>query len=299
MMRKDEIRLSPDHPTSLETVFFTPTVYAPLVINSEFWLVDGYRRYNALSTEEVHVTRLDCSSLYDAAFEMNRPTRDWDDIDIFLWARWARSLGVTNNHLHSRSFSEDLWNAPPFLLSALADRHLQMGQALKILQSPSSACSFFVEILSSTLRLNVNETALFIDMVFDLANRNGFRDLKNVLTLEPLAVVVNDPALNKRQKGEALLKAMRKLRYPLYQKKTEEFSTAWRQLNLQKVQVNKGLFLDRGILEITISAGSQLEMLQQVRELSHSLNTDGWDHIWPDELREKGNEEEHVPSEKK
>ena len=199
------------------------------------------------------------------------------------FGRWAESLGITDFGLPARRVPEGLDRAPLQLLSALANRSLQLGQAVKILQAPSSTCSFLTETLSSRIRLNVNETANFIDLMLDLANRWKTKNLNGVLENEVLTEILDQPGLDPRQKGESLLKQMRKLRYPLYQRKFEELSTAWHQLRLDQMQAKRGLFLDRGVLELTIRARSQEEMSRQVRELFESLVSPEWKRIWDHE----------------
>ena len=120
-------------------------------------------------------------------------------------------------------------------------------------------------------------------MMLDLANRWKTKNLNAVLENEVLVEILDRPGLDPRQKGEALLKQMRELRYPLYQRKFEELSTAWHQLRLDQMQAKRGLFLDRGVLELTIRARSQEEMSRQVKELFESLVSPEWKRIWDHE----------------
>jgi len=279
-MQKNQILLSEKHPSLLEKCFPRSEVYAPVVVNSDSILIDGYRRFHMEEKSEVNAVVMDVPCLFSAAVEMNRNTRAWDETDCFLWSRWARSLGVEDHSLTQRNFPPELNRTPDLILTALASRHLELGQAVKILQAPANTWSFFAEFLSSHVRLNVNDTANFIDMTFDLANRWQTKNLKDVLENESLRPVMSDTTLNPRQRGEALLKGMRNIRYPLYQKRIEELSSAWQQLNLGKLQAKKGLFLDKGVLEITIRARSQDEMSKRVRELFESLASPAWDRIW-------------------
>lgn len=279
-MRKNEIFLSPNHPSLLEEHSLQSTLFPPLIVSADRVLIDGYRRYRALQTPDVPAIQMEVTSLYDAAFQINRNTRVWDEIDIFFWTRWAESLGSRITHLPRKQFPDELKSAPPAVLTALVNRQILLGQAIRILQAPASTWPFFVEMLSSVIRLNVNETAQFMDITFDLANRQKSKNLNTVLEVEPLQQILNKPGMNARQKGEALLKGMRKLRYPLYQRKIEELSTAWRQLNLERLRVKKSLFLERGILELTITARSLNDLSEQVRELFESLQSSGWSRIW-------------------
>lgn len=280
MMQKNEILLSQKHPSLLENNFPKAAVYSPVIVGFDSILIDGYRRFQMEEKSNIDAVERNVPCVFSAAVEMNRNTRDWDEIDCFLWSRWAKSLGVENHPLSLRSFSPELNDPPDIILSALASRHLELRQAVRILQAPSGTWPFFVEFLSSQVRLNVNETADFMDMTFDLANRWQTRNLKEVLANEKLQTILNEKGKSPRQTGEALLKEMRNLRYPLYQQKTQELSSAWRQLNLEKLQAKKTLFLDRGILEITIRARSQEEMSKKIKELFESLTSPAWNRIW-------------------
>jgi hypothetical protein len=282
-MKKNEIILSPGHPSLLENSCFQPQFYAPLIIDRHANLIDGYRRLRASNHDEISVVNMDVPSVYHAAFELNRNTRRWDEIDTFLWNRWAKSQGVDDLQISAKRFPAELVDAPLPLLSALANRKLQLGQAVRILQAPPRTCLFFTEILSSVVRLNVNETANFIDMMFDLANRWNTKNLRDVMERPSIQAIFAESRLDPRQKGEALLKEMRKLRYPLYQRKSEELSTAWHQLHLDQMHAKTGLFLDRGVLEITIRARSEQEMSQQVKDLYNSLDSPAWKLIWDHE----------------
>ncbi len=280
LVQKNEIVLSPKHPSLLENDFRKSDLYAPVIVNQDSALIDGYRRYRMEEKQEILAVQMDLPGIYDAALEMNRNTRVWDEIDVFLWVRWAISLGTENSGFPQKSYPKELSQAPVEMLSALANRRLQLGQLVKILQTPSSTWRFFAETLSSSVRLNVNETADFIDLTFDLANRWQTKNLSDVLQNPRLHEILADERFGPRQAGEALLKEMRSLRYPLYQRKTEELSTAWKQLNLERWQAKKGQFLDRGVLEITIRARSQVEMSKQVRELFESLSLPAWKGLW-------------------
>jgi hypothetical protein len=279
-MKKNEIILVSNHPSLLENSFFKSQFSAPVIVDQHSNLIDGYRRFYANDLDEIATVQIEVHSIYQAAFELNRNTRRWDDIDTFLWSRWAKSLGIDHAQASAKRFSYELMDAPVPILSALSNRKLQLGQAVRILQTPASACLFFTELLSSVVRLNVNETANFIDMMFDLANRWKTKSFKDVLEHESFKAILGKSALDSRQKGEALLKEMRKLRYPLYQRKSEELSTAWHRLHLDQMHAKKGLFLDRGVLEITIRARSQQEMSQQVKELYETLDSPAWKRIW-------------------
>jgi hypothetical protein len=279
-MKKSEILLSEKHPSFLEKSFSKTDVYSPVIVSFDSILIDGYRRFQMEQKAHIDAVEMNVPCLFSAAVEMNRNTRDWDEIDCFLWSRWANSLGVVNHSLNHRSFSPELEHAPNIILSALANRQLELRQAIRILQAPSRTWPFFVELLSSQVRLNVNETANFMDLTFDLANRWQTKDLKEVLSNEKLQAILQENGKAPRQTGEALLKEMRNLRYPLYQQKTQELSSAWRQLDLEKLQAKKTLFLDRGILEITIRARSQEEMSKRIKELFESLTSPAWKRIW-------------------
>jgi hypothetical protein len=279
-MKKTEIRLSENHPTFLESRFTKGNFYSPVIVSQEGILVDGYRRLMAENADEIDTIQMNCPSIFSAALDLNRNTRSWDEIDLLLWQRWARTLGVVNSDLFRHDFRLEFQNAPVFVLKALADRELEIGQTIKILNAPRSTWEFFISFLTSTIHLNTNETSAFIEMTFDLANRNHSKDLEEVFAMEPLPKILADAGLNPRKRGEVLLKEMRSLRYPLYTKKSEALSAAWHQLSLEKLQAKKSLFLDRGVLEITIRARSYDEMSEQVKKLFESLGSPAWDAIW-------------------
>jgi hypothetical protein len=279
-MKKSDIVLSPKHPSMLENDFIKSSLYAPVVVNQDSILMDGYRRYQMEVKAEIAAVQMEVEGLFIAAFEMNRNTRTWDEIDHFFWGRWADSLGVENTIPGAKRFPSDIANAPEETLSALANRRLQLGQVMKIMQCPASTWTFFTRMLSSMVRLNVNETALFLDMTFDLANRWQIKNVKEVMENEILQSILREKDVDSRRKGTALLKAMRNLRYPLYQRKTDELSAVWQQLKLDKIQANLGLFLDRGVLELTVRARSQEEMSKKVKELFESLSSPAWNRIW-------------------
>jgi predicted nucleic acid-binding protein len=166
------------------------------------------------------------------------------------------------------------------MLRALANRKLQLGQAVRILDTQDHAWAFFIDALSRMIKLNVNETASFLEMTFDLANRLGTKNLAHVFDHQILRPIWEDNTITRKERGDALLKAMRRLRYPLYQKKSEELAAAWQELHLDELQGNKNLFFNRGLLEITIRARSRKEMSEKVSGLFESLNEPAWKRIW-------------------
>jgi|GEM_PF-6039770 len=272
-MQNSRILLSENHPSLLERVVRLEGYCAPVVVNQDFILVDGYRRFQ--SDPEIEVIQMNVHSLYEAAASMNRNTRSWDEIDRFLWARWAESL-----NLSQVSYPPELRAAPVKLLRALANRTLQLGQAIRILSAPEGAWLFLVDMLASRITLNVNETAAFIDLTFDLANRWKTKNLTQVFEQETLQPILADETTTSKRRGEVLLKAMRSLRYPLYQKKSEQITAAWKELKLEKLQGNMGLFLNRGVLEITVRARSHQENSEKVKELFESLDSPAWSKLW-------------------
>ena len=267
------IVLSENHPSLLEQIVRQAGYCAPIIVNQDSILIDGYRRY--LADPEIDVIQMKVTSIYDAAFTLNRNTRRWDDIDRFLWARWAESLDPK-----SASYPEELRKAPIEMLQALANRKLQLAQALRILSAPRPSWPFFVQILTGRVTLNVNETATFIDMSLDLANRSNTRNIADVFHHLDLNGILVKEGLLPKQRGEVLLKAMRRLRYPLYQQKSEEKAAAWNELKLDNLQGNQNLFLTRGVLEITVRAKSHDEMTSKVKELYETLNSAMWSKLW-------------------
>ena len=272
-MKNRPIVLSADHPSLLENVVRHAGYCAPVVVSQDSILIDGYRRIQA--DPDISVIEMNVDSVYEAAMGMNRNTRQWDDIDCYLWARWAESLNLSHD-----PYPSELRAAPAELLQAMANRKLQFGQAIRILSAPQGTWLFWVDLLAGRVTFNVNETAAFMDMTFDLANLWKIRNLSQVFENELLMPILTDPTTTAKCRGQVLLKAMRGLRYPLYQKKSEEITAAWKELKLEKVQGNKGLLLNRGVLEITVRARSHEEMSGNVKELLESLDSPAWSKLW-------------------
>ncbi|HEY7160664.1 MAG TPA: hypothetical protein VH815_05360, partial [Acidobacteriota bacterium] len=82
---KNEIYLSPMHPSMLLTLEPQSILNAPLVIDQNRNLIDGYRRFQLIQHDSVEVTQISAENIFDAAYEMNLKTRTWDEIDCFLW----------------------------------------------------------------------------------------------------------------------------------------------------------------------------------------------------------------------
>lgn len=287
-VHKEKIRLSPDHPSlllnlrSCEKIEKEPFIFAPVVIDQHGTLVDGYRRYQLTDDVEVDVVQREVTNLFEAAFDLNRNTRAWDPVDQFLWSRWASSLHVATDRVSS-NFPDILKHAPNPVLEALAQRKLQLRQAQLILDAPAKYQSFLLELLTQTIHLNINETATLIEMGCDLVSVLNKRTIPDVFSGTPLAEILQNPSLSPRQKGESLLKVMRILRYPEYHKKVEAFSVLWRQLGLEpSIRIKKAQFLERGILEMTLTSGSLDEMKEKVHAFSRSLDSPIWDKIWED-----------------
>jgi hypothetical protein len=272
-MQEHSITVSENHPSLLEDLVRFAGYCAPIIVSQDGILIDGYRRYQLDPDSEA--TEMNVRSIYDAALTINRNTRRWDEIDCFLWSRWADSLGVQRD-----PYPEALRKAPIEMLRSLANRKLQFGQAVRILETPSHTWKFFLDILTRNIKLNMNETASFLEMTFDLANRWSTKNLADVFDHQVLNPIWKDSRSDPKERGVALLKAMRRLRYPLYQKKSEELAAAWQELHLDQLNGNKSLFLTRGMLEIKIRARSKEEMSKKVGELFESLSEPAWKRIW-------------------
>lgn len=271
---KRDIRLSSDHPSLLLDLAPEESLQAPIIIDPAGTLVDGYRRFRLSTRDEIEALEMQCTNLYEAAFELNRRTRLWDDVDCFLWNRWSESLGAKQS-LPLHRVHGALLNATDEMLRLIANRRLTLRQCVLILESPPAYQPFFLKFLSESIRLNNNETAVFIDFC---------RDLKNILNLPRIEdVVLKIEGQNGSQgaRGERLLKGMRVLRYPYYQKKLDEFAASWRELDLgENIQTNRNHFLERGKLEITFTSGSYREMKQAVERLFRSVESPLWRKIW-------------------
>ena len=278
---KSQIQLCDRHPTRLLKLEPQSVLTAPLVINPEGILVDGYRRYQLLPQEDVEVVQIGTPNVFEAALELNRRTRRWDEIDCFLWTRWARTFGLSDTDLPLKRFPDELYSAEDSLLSLLANGQLLFRQAVLILQSPQRYHSFFQRFLVEDIELNSNGTADLIAMVCDLARIQGKATLEDLFSESGFRRILQHPNLTRRQKGELLLKEMRILRYPYYRKKAEEFSTYWRELNLDNaVLAKKDLFLRRGLLEISFSCISFEGLRGKVTRLYESLGSPVWSKIW-------------------
>ena len=88
-IRKQEIYLSPDHPSTLLDFEAAIDFAAPLVLNRTEFL--------SMATEDINSCKeillrpcKSCENVFEAAYEMNLRSRTWDELDCFLWARWAR-----------------------------------------------------------------------------------------------------------------------------------------------------------------------------------------------------------------
>lgn len=273
---KSEIRIAPQHPSLYPDLRQEDALCAPVVIDASRTLVDGYRRFRILPQDEIAVVELGAVPLFETALALNLRSRLWDEIDCFFWNRWALSLGVPVN-LPLMRFPEELDSADEPLLKLIANRKLTLRQAALILQSPMPYRPFFQSFLSDSIRLNNNETAAFMNLCIDL------KQMLHLVRIEDLIAKVEEgvPANDARSRGDRLLKAMRVLRYPYYQKKLGEFATSWRLLELGgNVQADRSQFLERGKLQITITSGSYQELKKSVEKLSSSMESPLWRKIW-------------------
>jgi hypothetical protein len=97
----------------------------------------------------------------------------------------------------------------------------------------------------------------------------------------PFDVILQDRRLSPKRRGEALLKELRAVRYPLYQKKLEQFTSDWQQLNLGRgIQAKSNSFVERGVLEISFASKSLEELKNHIKRLSESLASPEWARIF-------------------
>jgi hypothetical protein len=277
---KEEIQLSPLHPSLQISLAPEKLVMNPVVIGRDRTLIDGYRRYQLCPDAVMEAFEME-GDLFQSAVSLNFRTRKWDEAECFLWMRWARSLEADPSGLPFHQFAEDLFDAEPNLIAALAAQKISFRQFLFLRRTPLRHRKYLQSLLEQNIALNGNETASFLEMSTDLLSILEKKSVEEVFQHEALTSVLSDAALNSRQRGENLLKQMRNLRYPYYTKKLKEFSSSWRQLNIEPVvQIKKNLFLERGALEISLSATSLEEFKAKVLELQASLNSPYWKKIW-------------------
>lgn len=282
---RNQIRLSEGHPSLfLELEPQKPDFHAPLIVNREGFLIDGYRRFQLLAEEELEVAQIDTNLIYPPAFALNQRTRNWDETDCFLWFRWAKNLDIYTTALPVVHFPDVLFEADRPILKLIAQRKLLLRQAQILLDAPQKYRPVLIHMLSEAVQLNANETRDLVEMLIDLANQNKSRDIREVVAQPVLSAVLADKSLNLKQKGERLLREVRVLRYPYIQRKLGEFSENWRELQLESdIQAKKKLFVERGVLELNLSARSFEEMRKKVEGLSRSLTSELWNKIWEKE----------------
>jgi hypothetical protein len=282
-IRKDQIRLSPMHPTLLLNLPHESIFAAPVVVNEEGILIDGYRRFQLCEADELEAIEMKTAAVFDCAYQLNYRTRVWDETDCFFWSRWGEGLGVSGDKLPIpiRTFAEELQSADRKVLELLACRNLSYRQVVAILKTPPAYHEFYFELLCGPVRLNVNETADLLEMSVALKQTLGKKSIKELFESSPFAEILAQKALTPKQRGEALLKAFRLLRYPYYQKKLEQFTSYWQRLDLgQNVAVKKNAFVERGVLEISLSSVSLQDMKESVSKLASSLDSPDWEKIW-------------------
>lgn len=273
---KSRVQLSPGHPSLLLDLPEDRGLFAPVVMDPAGMLVDGYRRFRIQPGPEIEAVCVESTNIFEAALSMNRHSRAWDDVDCFLWARWAQSLKVEPN-LPITRFPAVLHDADIPLLRLLAARNLTLRQAALILQSPLPYRPFFQDFLHKSIRLNNNETADFMHMCVDLKKILKLANIQDVVE----RVEDGTTELDARRRGERLLKGMRILRYPYYQKKSDEFVACWRELDLgPSVQVDRARFLEHGKMEITVTSASYREMQDSLERIALSLESPSWRKIW-------------------
>jgi len=278
---KQDIHLSPLHPSMLLTIPPQSILYAPLVIDQNKNLIDGYRRFQLLEGNSIEVTQVLAENIFDAAYEMNLRSRTWDDIDCFLWRRWAQAIGADPGRLPIQRQSSILESASTPMLTRLAERKITLRQAALIQEAPPSTHEYLLNLLSEVIQLNDNETAEFIRMAWDVKVREQIAGLKGLLETDPFLVILQDRRYSPKQKGEALLKELRAVRYPLYQKKLEKFTSDWQQLNLGRgIQAKSNSFVERGVLEISFASKSLKELKNHIDRLSESLASPEWTRIF-------------------
>jgi len=278
---KQDIHLSPLHPSMLLTIPPQSILYAPLVIDQNKNLIDGYRRFQLLEGNSIEVTQVLAENIFDAAYEMNLRSRTWDDIDCFLWRRWAQAIGADPGRLPIQRQSSILESASTPMLTRLAERKITLRQAALIQKAPPSTHEYLLNLLSEVIQLNDNETAEFIRMAWDVKVREQIAGLKGLLETDPFLVILQDRRYSPKQKGEALLKELRAVRYPLYQKKLEKFTSDWQQLNLGRgIQAKSNSFVERGVLEISFASKSLKELKNHIDRLSESLASPEWTRIF-------------------
>jgi hypothetical protein len=278
---KQEIHLSPMHPSMLLTLPAQSILYAPLVIDQNRNLIDGYRRFQLLQGDSIEVTQISVENIFDAAYEMNLKTRSWDEIDCFLWKRWADSIGSDTGKLPLQRRSAALESASTAMLTLLAERKITMRQAALIQEAPPATHEFLLRLLSEMIHLNDNETAEFIRMCWDIKIREQFSSVKALLETQRFLDILQDRRYSPKQKGEALLKELRAVRYPLYQKRLEQFTSDWQQLKLGRgIQAKGNSFVERGVLEISFASKSLEELKNHINRLSESLASPEWARIF-------------------
>lgn len=278
-LHRNEIRLSPSHPSLLLNLQPESFAFAPLVVEGQGMLIDGYRRFQLSHDDELECSVFDTTNVFEAAREMNRNTRTWDQTDCLLWSRWLESFPDRISAFTPEPM-EPLRKAPILLWQALAERKIVPRQAVLLMEAPARHRALLTDLITGPVHLNANETAYFIEMACDLTHILKQNDLSGLFQAAGLSRILTSP-MDRRQRGEALLKAMRVLRYPEYQKNLQLFTELWQELDLENVlRIHKARFLERGVMEIVLSCRSAAELREKSSRLQESLLSAVWDKIF-------------------
>jgi len=118
---------------------------------------------------------------------------------------------------------------------------------------------------------NVNEAKETIRSMLDLKQIKQM-GIVELLSSEEITHIISNNKSNKRQKGESIYRLIKKMRYPVINKKEDEFNSSCRELGLDNdVRINHSRYFEGDEIRITIKASNEEKLRISIEKLLSNI----------------------------
>lgn len=233
-------------------------VLVPLLLSSKEVLIAGHRRFNAAllaGIKEVPVQilarepedEIDCLRLFfhsnygqtfsefEAGWILKKCSEMACASDEFLIDEAMPLLGLQGS-AHKLSELTAPMGLDPTLLSQIESEQLPLRGSKVLLRFSAADQRYFAQNVSDGAQFSVNQLMQIVEWLRDLIQLKGV-SLAELFELSELKSWLQNEKLDRRQKADALVKSLRRLRNPSLSEKEAEFEVVRRALQAGSAEV--------------------------------------------------------------
>lgn len=154
---------------------------------------------------------------------------------------------------------------------SVADDELEPEKAFLLITLDGVERDIVWRVLFRESSTNVNEAKETIRNLLDLKQIKQM-GMVELLSSEEISLIISDNKSKKRQRGERICRLIKTMRYPVINKKENEFDNSCRELGLDNdVRINHSRYFEGDEIRITIKASNEEKLRVSIEKLFSNI----------------------------